>query len=135
MKRSLTMLALLAFITVGATGCFGGPSNADVAAKNLSTEAEQFHVARKIIFYNGITDKYMYEIDGFCSIDVAGAGLKALAVTCKTGPSEYTKSYLGLSDNVSYMVQQVQGVSVSTYHYEVIFKPEAIIPNFDRPSN
>jgi len=104
-----------------------------VAAKNLSTEAEQFHIARKIIFYNGITDKYMYEIDGFCSIDRAGAGLRALAVTCKTGPNSYTKSYLGLSNNVTYIVEQVRGVNVSTYHYEVIFKPEAIVPDFRRP--
>lgn len=132
--RALLIVATLGVIATGSAGCFDS-SNADVAAKNLSTEAEQFKVARKIIFYNGITDKYMFEVDGLCSIDPAGAGLRALAVVCKVGPDKYIKDYLGLSDNVSYIVQQLRGVDVSTYHYEVVFKPESIVPNFDRPSN
>lgn len=136
MRKYLTLglLALtLAVTALGGTGCMGGPSDADVAAKNISTEAEQFRVFRRIAFINGITDTYLYEVDGFCSIDVAGAGLRAVAVTCKTGPGEYTKSYLGLSDNVTYVVLQDRPVHVSAYHYEVIFKPEAIVPDFERP--
>jgi len=131
-KRIALILMLLAIAASGA-GCFGGPSDADVAAKNISTEAEQFRVFRKIVFVNAITDKYLYEVDGFCSIDVAGAGLNAVAVTCKTGPGQYTKSYLGKSDNTTYVVLQDRPVHVSAYHYEVIFKPEAIVPDFQRP--
>jgi hypothetical protein len=34
---------------------------------------------------------------------------------------------------VSFIVEQLEPVSVSTSRYRVIFKPEAIVPNFDRP--
>lgn len=133
LRNSLAAVATFCVIAVTASGCFGGPSDADVAAKNLSTAAEQFEVPRRIVFINGITDKYLFEIDGYCSIDPAGAGLHALAVTCKTGPHEYKKHYLGLSDNVTYLVEQTSGTDVSTTQYRVIFKPESIVPNFDRP--
>jgi hypothetical protein len=109
-------------------------SDADVAAKNISKAAEQFEVARKIVFFNGITDKYLVEIDGYCSVETGSSALSgSLEVTCKTGPGKFKKSFMGLSDNVSYMVEQVDPIKVSTNHYRVIFKPETIVPDFDRP--
>lgn len=51
-----------------------------------------------------------------------------LAVTAKIGPGEYQKHYLGLSDNVTYTVEQLGTSDVSEYKYELIFKPESIIP-------
>jgi hypothetical protein len=52
-----------------------------------------------------------------------------LAVTCKIGPDKYIKDYLGLSDNVTWFMLQEKPVDVSVYHYEVIFKPENVIPD------
>lgn len=135
MKKSLaTVAALVAALTIPIvlTGCF--ESDADVAAKNISKAAEQFEVARKIVFFNGITDKYLLEIQGYCSVETGDSGLAgSLEVTCKTGKNKFTKSFLGLSDNVSYLVEQVDPIGVSTNHYRVIFKPETVVPNFDRP--
>lgn len=133
MTKLLIIAGALVALAFASTGCLDGPSDADVAAKNLSKAAEQFEVPRRIIFINGITDKYLFEIDGFCSIDQAGAGLRALAVTCKLDDGKFKKSYLGLSDNVTWMVEQTDGTEVSTTHYRVIFKPESVVPNFDRP--
>lgn len=105
-------------------------SPADVAAHNLSKEAEQFQILRRIVFFNGITDKYLLEIEGYCSVETGNSALSgSLEVTCKTGPDQYKKSFLGLSDNVSYFVEQIDSVSVSTSHYIVIFRPETIVPN------
>lgn len=129
---SILCLLGISFLT---TGCM--QSDADVAAHNISKAAEQFEVARRIVFFNGITDKYLLTITGYCSVETFGtsdSGLEnALEVTCKTGPKKYKKSYLGLSDNVSYMVEQIDPINVSTTHYRVIFKPETIIPDLDRP--
>lgn len=54
-----------------------------------------------------------------------------LSVTCKTGESAYKKHFLGLSDNVTYFVEQVEAANVSAYHYRVIFKPQTIVPDID----
>lgn len=39
-----------------------------------------------------------------------------------------SKTFLGLSDNVTYTVEQLDDVTVSPYQYELVFKPKAIIP-------
>ncbi len=109
------------------TGC---SSDADVASRNLSKAADQFEINRRIVFYNGITGEYMLNVEGRCSIG-SGQSSKSVTVTCKTGPSEYKKHFLGLSDNVTYFAEQVGGADVSVYHYRVIFKPQTIIPNVD----
>ncbi len=54
-----------------------------------------------------------------------------LEVTCRTGEKAFKKHFLGLSDNVSYFVEQLRTADVSVYHYRVIFKPQTIIPDVD----
>lgn len=131
LKIIATLAAVVCLAFVG-TACT--ESDADVAAKNISKAAEQFEVYRRIVFFNGITDKYLLEIDGYCSVETMDSGLAgALEVTCKVGKGKFKKAFLGLSDNVSYLVDQPEGINVSTTRYRVIFKPETIIPNFDRP--
>lgn len=125
LKLTLAGLALASAATLA--GC---SSDADVASKNLSKAADQFEVTRRIVFLNGITDKYLLEITGRCSITDAN---RQLEVTCKIGPNEYRKHFLGLSDNVSYFAEQLIGVDVSTYQYRVIFKPEVLLPDVDHP--
>jgi hypothetical protein len=102
-------------------------SDADVASKNLSNAADNFEVPRRIIFINGITDKYLLTIEGYCSLgntDKPGE----LTVTCKVG-SGYKKNFLGLSDNVTYMVEQLETKDVGSDRYVVNFKPESVIPD------
>ena len=108
----------------------GCASDAYVASKNLSYEADNFRINRRIVFFNGITDNYLLVIEGACSITTDSAGNK-LDVTCRTGLNEYKKHFLGLSDNVSYFVEQLDGSNISTYHYKVLFKPKTIVPDIE----
>lgn len=126
--------AIAVAFAVGATtiaGCQWG-SDADIAAANLSTAAEQFEINRRIVFFNGITDKYLLEIRGRCSVETGSSALAgSLEVTCKTGPNSFKKAFLGLSDNVSYLVEQIDAADVSVYTYRVIFKPDVIVPDLE----
>lgn len=105
-------------------------SDADVASRNISRAADQFEINRRIVFYNGITDSYMLTIEGLCSLGNSDKE-RQRSVTCKTGPDEYKRHFLGLSDNVTYFAEQLEGADVSAYHYRVVFKPQAIIPDVD----
>ena len=130
MKSKLIMAVVLLAMPFAVTAC--GDSQADVAAKNISKAAEQFEVARRIVGINGITDKYLWEVDGYCSVETASSGLYgALEVTCKIGPHKFKKLFFGLSDNVTYVVQQIDPIDVSTSHYRVLFRPGTIVPDFD----
>lgn len=126
MKRTL---AIVAAVTLGLFGVTACSTDADVASENLSKAADQFEIDRRIVFYNGITDSYMLTVEGRCSIEDE---VNQLEVVC-LGEDGFVKHFLGLSDNVSYVVEQLEGTDVSTSRYRVIFKPESIIPNVDRP--
>lgn len=124
--KKLRFLLIFGAIALLAAGC----SQADVASENLSKAADSFEITRRIVFYNGITGEYMLTIEGLCSLgnfDDPGE----LTVTCKVGPDKYKKHFLGLSDNVTYFVEQVEEAKADAFHYRVIFKPQTIIPDID----
>lgn len=127
--RKRIIVALVALLPMfGATACLD--TDADVASENLSKAADQFEIVRRVVFLNGITDKYLLVIEGRCSIKDEN---RQLEVTCKAAGGEFKKHFLGLSDNVTYFAEQVEAANVSTDHYRIIFKPEALIPDIDRP--
>jgi hypothetical protein len=102
--------------------------DAQVASRNLSKAADMFEIERRIVFYNGITGGYMLTIEGRCSIEDQG---NQLEVTCKTGNNAFKKHFLGLSDNVTYIAEQMAVADVSVYHHRVVFKPQTILPDID----
>ena len=119
------MLALV-IVTMFLTGC----DDAQVASHNLVKASDNFEIDRRVVFFNGITDNYLLEIEGKCSIK-ADTLDRQLEVICKVGDEQYKKHFLGLSDNVAYFVEQKEPVKASAYHYRVTFKPQIIIPDID----
>jgi len=63
--KKILLAILVAIVGVSFSGC----TDADVVSKNLSKDADMFRINRRIVFYNGITNQYILEIDGFCSIE------------------------------------------------------------------
>ncbi|UUV46849.1 hypothetical protein [Bacillus phage vB_BanS-Thrax4] len=128
MKFKKVILTAFTVMTMGVVmaGC---TSEADTVSENLSKSADSFEVQRRVVFFNGITDKYLLTIEGLCALDADDN--KKITVTCKTGEKQYKKHYLGLSDNVSYFIEQTDAKYESAYHYKVLFRPEEIIPDID----
>jgi hypothetical protein len=126
-KKTLAAIALALSACIGLASC---SNDADVASRNISKDSDNFKVTRRIVFFNGITDKYLMTIEGRCSIKKDG-GDKQLEVTCKVGEDDYKKHFLGLSDNVTYFVEQVDAANVSVNHYKVVYKPETIVPDIE----
>lgn len=119
-------LPLFIAVTAALAGCTG---EAQVAARNLSQAADNFEINRRVVFYNGINGEYILTIEGLCSLDADNP--KKVAITCKTGPSSFKKHYLGVSDNVTYFIEQLEPAQASVYHYRVVFKPSVIVPSIE----
>ena len=121
MNRKLVAVTGVLMLSLGAC---------TAASYNPSNDSDDLRVMRRVVFVNGITDKYLLSIEGLCSItkDKEDAQLE---VTCKTGDGEYKKHYLGISDNVTYFVEQMDPASVDTYQYKVQFRPEELLPDID----
>lgn len=126
--KNKKIAAFCAAMVMGATTLVGCASDADVVSDNISKDADNFKIPRRIVFLNGITDKYILAVEGFCNINDSD---RQLEVVCKVGEGKYKKHFLGLSDNVTYFAEQVADAEVSADHYKVIFKPETIIPDVE----
>ena len=124
MKKLLTALT----VTLSLTALSGCGDDADIASRNLSKAADNFEIARRVVFYNGITGDYILSVQGLCSVNDRGG---SVSFTCKDDNGKYVKHMLGLSDNVTYFSEQLSAHDVSVYHYRVTFKPDAIIPDLN----
>lgn len=126
MKKKLLAL------TVGLMAIFVAAcdSEADVVSKNISKSSDSFDVQRRIVFFNGITDKYLLTVEGLCALGNSDSDLR-MTVTCKVGKNEYKKHYLGLSDNVSFFAEQLEPNKEDPFRYKILFRPENIIPDIE----
>lgn len=80
-------------------------SEAQIISKKLSDKAGSFQLERRITFYNGITGTTIKTIEGKCQVDHGNR----LTVLCKDKDNTYKKHYLGLSERITYYVEQLEG--------------------------
>lgn len=126
-KNVIKGISLVVLLSAGMalTGC---TSDAQTVSDNLSTKADQFGVERQIVVQSTITNQYILEVTGRCSVLPTG---KQLPIICEIGKGKYIKDIVGVSDNTTWSVQQITAQGVSKYHYEYIFKPTSILPTID----
>lgn len=124
-KKPAIIAAAIALAVLSTAGACD--SSAKTAGENVSKAADNFEVQRKIVGVNTRTDKYLFYVEGRCSIERAGD----LIVTCKHGENDYRKHYVGQATDVAWVSTQMNGIDVSEYHTRVILKPEGVIPDID----
>ena len=122
MKQRKIILLTMVLLTILLSAC----SAAGTVSRNISKDSDEFRVTRRVVFYNSLTDTYIMEMVGNISVNLERDNV--IEVIAKVGPDKYQKHYLGLSDNVTYTVEQIGTSDVSEYDYKMIFKPEKIIP-------
>ncbi len=121
MKKRYVLAVLLIGLLL--SGC----SDSETVTRNIKKDAEQFKIIRRVIFMNNITGEYLFETQGNCSIETNNKASR-LELTCKVGEDKYKVHYFGLSDNTSYIVEQLEWKEENKYRYKIIFKPESILP-------
>ena len=120
MKKILVVLLLLVMV-FALTAC----SESDKVTHNLKREADDFNVRRRITVLNTRTDKAMMQITGLLSIRTDKDG--DLNITIEKAPGEYMLNYAHLSQDTTYIVEQIETKEVSKYQYEIIFYPQQLI--------
>lgn len=125
MRKKIICAICAVATTLGLAGC----SSADVVNFNLSKDANEFNVYRKITVTNARTDTIMLEAEGYMSL--SNDDENELIVTIKTGEDTYYKDYIYLNDWTCYVMEQTECNSVDKYHYELTFYPSRAIPEVD----
>lgn len=128
MKKKILCLGLGVVMMLGSlTGC-SWEDEADVASYNISKEADNFNIYRKITVINNQSDVVMLEFEGWCSITKDNND-NQLEITYRVGKDEYYKDFVGLNDRTTYLVTQLDGANVDKYHYEWLYHSEGdLIP-------
>lgn len=102
-------------------------SQAYVVSQNVSKEADNFNVVRRLTVINSRSDKVVLSMVGKISIEDVTDGI-AVLVEIDHDKKIYQKHYVYLNEWTMYTVEDVSGVSVSPYVYEMEFMPEQIVP-------
>ena len=122
-KKTSVVLALFGTAAFGLTAC---QSDAKTVSDNISKEADQFNVQRKITVLNTRSGEFMFYAEGRCSVERDNGWLVAI---CRHAPDEYRKHLIGPATDAFPSVEQLATIDVSRYHTEIIVKPEGIIPD------
>ena len=122
-KKKKVISIILMVVIMGAilVGC----RESEKVSYNVSQEADNFNVIRRLTVLNARTDKPMFEMVGAFSFELKDNRIIAIV---ETGPNEYKKHSVGLNDWTLWVVEDIGGANVDKYHYEVNFLPEMIVP-------
>mgnify|MGYP004591814071 CR=1 FL=1 len=117
-KRIAVLMALVILACFAATGC----SEANKVSMNISQEADNFNVTRKLTVLNARTDTILLELTG--TFALKNNDENELEVILETSEGKYQKDYVYLNDYTMYVVEDISGSDVDKYHYEINFLPQ-----------
>lgn len=121
----LVLLATIALITITTTGC--ETRQASQVSYNLSLEADNFNDVRQITVINCLQGDVLFQMTGKTSI-TADTADNQLEIIVEDENKDYKKHFIGLSDNVTYVVEDITSKDVSNYKYTLNFNPNMWIP-------
>ncbi len=123
MKKKIVALLLAVALALSLASC----SQASRVSANLSKEADNFNDYRQLTVIDCITGDVLFQMSGFMSI-TADTADNQLEIIVETDDGEYKKHFVGLSDNVTYIVEDVTSADVSNYQYVLNFNPNMWLP-------
>jgi PBP1b-binding outer membrane lipoprotein LpoB len=125
MKRKLvSIIATIALSSMVLSGC---ESEAERVSYNISKEADNFNTVRQITVINCLQGDVIFQMTGKMSIHADPADSQ-LEVTVEDENGKYKKHFIGLSDNVTYVVEDITDNDVSKYRYTLNFNPKMWLP-------
>lgn len=127
MKKRLSTLLAIGIILSSAVVFSGCEDESIRVNENITQQAQNFNVYRRVTVINCIKGDTLFTMEGLMNIE-ADRKDNQLEIIVETDKGEYKKHFIGLSDNVTYTVEDISGSQVSKYHYEINYNPNMWIP-------
>ena len=124
MKKRITAILLALTATLTVAGC---QRESDKVSYNLSLDADHFNDVRQVTVINCLQGDVLFQMTGKMSIE-ADTEDNQLEIIVEDEKGEYKKHFIGLSDNVTYVVEDITSGDVSKYKYTLNFNPDMWIP-------
>ena len=123
MKKKIICVLVAVMMVIALAGC----SEASRVSSNLSKEANNFNVIRQLTVINCIQGDTLFQMTGRLSI-TADTEDNQLEVLVEKEDGTYQKHFIGLSDNVTYVVEDLGSNNVDKYKYTLNYNPKMWIP-------
>lgn len=125
MKKRIIAILTVVMAAVGLVAC----SEASRVESNLTKEADNFNVARQLTVINCLQGDVLFQMTGKMSIK-ADVDDNQLEIVVENDDGNYTKHFVGLSDNVTYTIEDLNLGSndVEKYKYTLNFNPKMWLP-------
>ena len=127
MKKTYSIL-LTAILCIFSLFCLTSCDEATRVEENITRQADNFNIVRQVTVINCINGDVLFQMSGKMSItaDTADNQLEILVEDNGT----YTKHFVGLSDNVTYVIEDLNlgANNVSQYRYTLTFNPKMWLP-------
>lgn len=124
MKKIIVVVAAMVIMATVFVGC---QTESQRVSYNLSQEADNFNVIRQLTVINCIEGDVLFQMTGKMSI-TADTADHQLEIIVEDEDGYYQKHFVGLSDNVTYVVEQLGVKNVSKYKYTLNYNPKMWIP-------
>ena len=127
MKKKV--IFLMVFIVIFSVMCFTGcdQRQADDVSYNLSLKADNFEDVRQITVINCLQGDVLFQMTGKMSIE-SDMTDEQLEIVVEDENGQFKKHFIGLSDNVTYVVEDITSGNVDKYSYTLNFNPKMWIP-------
>lgn len=127
-SRAKIILSIILTVMISLT--IQACTQASKVSQNISTEADNFNVIRRLVVINLRSDEILFELVGAFSLSEESS---RLVITCETGENdagekEYKKHFVSKGEWIFWDIEDISGANVSQYHYEVNFLPKMIKP-------
>ena len=122
-RKMITAFAAALVLSITFAGC----NQAERVSYNLSKEADNFNDIRQVTVINCIEGDILFQMTGKMSI-TADTSDNQLEIIVDDENGEYKKHFIGLSNNVTYVVEDITSEDVSNYKYTFNFNPDMWIP-------
>ena len=117
-KIVMVILAVAMLMLVGCT-----ETQSEKVSYNVSQEADNFNVVRRVAVINTVDGKPLFEAIGRISIDTATKN--KLVIIVEVAKDKYKKHIIGLNTATTmYVVEDINGANVSRYAYEMNYNPK-----------
>lgn len=120
------VLVFVVIVAITLSGC--GVRESDRVSYNISKQADNFNVTRRLTVFNMRTDKCIMQMTGKMSIQNEGNNEISVIVEVDRKRNIYQKHLIYLNEWTMYTVEDVSGANVSKYAYEVEFMPQTLRP-------
>lgn len=123
------IIPMIATVVLLASILLSGCSEASRVENNLTKEADNFNVVRQLTVINCLKGDVLFQMTGKMSI-TADVDDNQLEIIVENDDGNYTKHFVGLSDNVTYTIEDLNlgANNVEKYKYTLNFNPNMWFP-------